>query len=83
MAFTVTWEFVLAIVTAILYGSGYVLFAFLDTETSGVGRDYPFSHEKLSPVLGLYKAKDFADAVNIAEALVEFGLNPLVVLPFA
>ena len=45
----------------------------LIAETSGVGRDYPFSHEKLSPVLGLYKAKDFADAVNIAEALVEFG----------
>ena len=31
----------------------------LIAETDGVGPDYPFSREKLSPVLALYKAKDF------------------------
>ena len=33
----------------------------------------PFAHEKLSPVLALYKAKDFKDAVNIAHKLVLLG----------
>lgn len=42
-------------------------------ETKGVGKDVPFSYEKLSPVLALYKAKDFTEAVDLAEALVEFG----------
>ncbi len=32
-----------------------------------------FAHEKLSPILGLYKAKDFDDAVEAAYALVEMG----------
>jgi len=42
-------------------------------EETGVGDAFPFSYEKLSPVLALYKAKDFADAVDIAAALIEFG----------
>lgn len=33
----------------------------------------PFSHEKLSPVLAMYRAKDFEDAVFKAEQLVELG----------
>ena len=45
----------------------------LIAETDGVGPDYPFSREKLSPVLALYKVKDFEAAVQNAEALIEFG----------
>ena len=33
----------------------------------------PFSHEKLSPVLAMYRAKSFSDALEIAEQLVEDG----------
>lgn len=33
----------------------------------------PFAYEKLSPVLGMYKAEDFNDAVKKAAKLVEFG----------
>ena len=32
-----------------------------------------FAHEKLSPVLAMYKAKDFDDALVIAEQLIEDG----------
>ena len=42
-------------------------------EAEVIGRDEPFAYEKLSPVLALYRAKDFADAVVKAAALVEFG----------
>ncbi|MCP3967239.1 MAG: bifunctional acetaldehyde-CoA/alcohol dehydrogenase [Lentisphaerae bacterium] len=45
----------------------------LIAETSGIGRNYPLSYEKLSPVLALYKAKDYIDAFDKAQALVEFG----------
>jgi len=33
----------------------------------------PFAHEKLSPVLAMYRAADFADALNKAEQLVADG----------
>ncbi|MGA2673919.1 MAG: bifunctional acetaldehyde-CoA/alcohol dehydrogenase [Terracidiphilus sp.] len=33
----------------------------------------PFAHEKLSTILGLYRAKDFKDAVAIASKLVALG----------
>lgn len=39
---------------------------FLMVEESGIGYDYPFSLEKLSPVLTIYKAKDFNNALDIA-----------------
>ncbi len=42
-------------------------------EVSVVGREEPFSFEKLSPVLALYKADDFAKAEQTAKALLEFG----------
>ena len=42
-------------------------------EAEVIGRDEPFAYEKRSPVLALYRAKDFADAVVKAAALVEFG----------
>ena len=36
----------------------------LMVEESGVGKDYPFSGEKLSPVLSVYKVKNFNEAKN-------------------
>jgi len=42
-------------------------------EAEKVTIDEPFAFEKLSPVLGLYKAKDFEAAVELARRLVEFG----------
>ena len=42
-------------------------------ETDGVGPEYPFSCEKLSPVLALYRAKDFEAALERAQHLLEFG----------
>ena len=45
----------------------------LIAETNGVGPDYPFSREKLSPILALYKVKDFDEALVRAEQLLEFG----------
>ncbi len=42
-------------------------------EVSAVGASEPFSFEKLSPVLALYKAEDFATGQNIAKSLLEFG----------
>lgn len=45
----------------------------LMAEVSEVGGEEPFSHEKLSPVLALYRAPNFFDAVAIAQKLVVFG----------
>ncbi len=45
----------------------------LIAETKEVGSVEPFSAEKLSPVLALYKAKDFEEATAIAKSLVTFG----------
>ena len=42
-------------------------------EASEIGHHEPFSAEKLSPVLGLYKAKDFEEATDIAQKLVLFA----------
>lgn len=38
-----------------------------------VDENEPFAHEKLSPMLALYRAKDFVDAVSKAEKLVAMG----------
>jgi acetaldehyde dehydrogenase/alcohol dehydrogenase len=45
----------------------------LIAEVSDVGPDEPFSYEKLSPVLGMYRVPDFAAAVDKAMRLAEFG----------
>ena len=45
----------------------------LIAETRGVGIDHPFSREKLSPVLALYKANSFEEALANAEALLNYG----------
>lgn len=39
----------------------------------GVGKDYPFSKEKLSPVLTYYIVKDEEEGIDKAEKLLEFG----------
>ena len=35
-------------------------------------KNYPFSDEKLSPVLTIYRAKDFDDAFNIVHRILDF-----------
>lgn len=42
-------------------------------EVSSVELEEPFAHEKLSPVLAMYKAKDFDDALAKAQKLVADG----------
>jgi acetaldehyde dehydrogenase / alcohol dehydrogenase len=42
-------------------------------EARSVGDDEPFAYEKLSPVLAIYREKDFASAVERAVELVRFG----------
>lgn len=42
------------------------------TET-GVGDEFPFSKEKLSPVLTYYKVKDKKEGIDIADKLIEYG----------
>jgi sulfoacetaldehyde dehydrogenase len=43
---------------------------FLLVAESGIGRDHPFSGEKLSPVLTLYRARDFDAAVETTRRLL-------------
>lgn len=40
---------------------------------NGVGRDYPYSKEKLSPVLAYYTVNSSFEGIKLAEELVEFG----------
>ncbi len=42
-------------------------------EVENIGGDEPFAYEKLSPILAMYRAQHFEEAVDKAEALVEFG----------
>jgi sulfoacetaldehyde dehydrogenase len=44
--------------------------SFLMVEESGIGPDYPFSDEKLSPVLTIYRATDFDDAFAIVSNIL-------------
>jgi len=53
----------------------------LIAETKEVGHHEPFSHEKLSPVLALYKAETFEAAAETARQLVQMaGLGHTAVL---
>ncbi|MHC5251930.1 bifunctional acetaldehyde-CoA/alcohol dehydrogenase [Listeria kieliensis] len=45
----------------------------LIAEIKGVGKDYPLSHEKLSPVLAFIEAKGQKEAFDRAEEMLEFG----------
>ena len=40
---------------------------------NGVGIEYPFSKEKLSPVLAYYVVKSADEGIELAEKLIEFG----------
>lgn len=42
-------------------------------EVTSVELEEPFSHEKLSPVLGMYRADSFETALGMAERLIELG----------
>ena len=42
-------------------------------EVTEVADEEPFAHEKLSPLLAMYRATDYKDAVTKAEALVALG----------
>lgn len=42
-------------------------------EVENAGEDEPFAREKLSPVLAMYKAEDFSDALEKADRLVRGG----------
>jgi sulfoacetaldehyde dehydrogenase len=46
---------------------------FFMVEETGVGRDFPLSNEKLSLVLTVYRASDFAGAKNRLSELLEFA----------
>ena len=45
---------------------------FLMVKESGCGADYPFSGEKLSPVLSIYRASDFTEACAIVSAIYAY-----------
>lgn len=42
-------------------------------EVESVGEEEPFAHEKLSPVLAMYRAKNFDNAIEKAKVLLELG----------
>lgn len=42
-------------------------------EVEAISDEEPFAHEKLSPVLAMYKATDFTDALTKADDLVKLG----------
>ncbi|MCP4432813.1 MAG: aldehyde dehydrogenase family protein [Gammaproteobacteria bacterium] len=44
----------------------------LMVEETGIGKDYPYSDEKLSPVLTIYRATDFDDAFDITRRILSF-----------
>lgn len=45
----------------------------LAAEIEGVGPEFPLSREKLSPVLGVLKAKDTNQALELADQMLNFG----------
>jgi acetaldehyde dehydrogenase/alcohol dehydrogenase len=45
----------------------------LIAEVDAIDETEPFAYEKLSPLLAMYRAKNFKDACDKAEALVAFG----------
>ena len=42
-------------------------------EVTSTADEEPFAHEKLSPILAMYKSKDFDHSIEIAKELVELG----------
>jgi sulfoacetaldehyde dehydrogenase len=48
---------------------------FLMVEESGAGPEFPFSGEKLCPVLALYRARDFDAAFTLAQSIYDYQGN--------
>jgi len=44
---------------------------FLMVEEEGIGEKYPFSREKLSPILTVYRARDFNHAVELTKKILQ------------
>jgi len=44
----------------------------VQVEETGVGATHPFSGEKLSPVLAVYRARDFAHATALAASILRY-----------
>lgn len=55
-----------------LDGARFERAGFLMVEESGIGADYPYSGEKLSPVLTVYRARDFDHACAIVNDLYAY-----------
>jgi sulfoacetaldehyde dehydrogenase len=45
---------------------------FFMVEETGIGREYPFSGEKLSLVLAVYRARDFDDAIRLVNEILSY-----------
>lgn len=45
----------------------------LISETGGVGPDYPFSREKLAPLLGFYTVEDWEEACDLSMEILNYG----------
>ena len=45
----------------------------LIAEVSGIGPEVPFSREKLSPTLAMYRAKTYEEAIENGKALLKYG----------
>jgi len=45
---------------------------FLMVEETGAGRAYPFSGEKLAPVLAVYRARDFDEAFELTRRIYDY-----------
>ncbi|MCM3568047.1 acylating sulfoacetaldehyde dehydrogenase [Neobacillus mesonae] len=46
--------------------------SFFMVKETGVGKDYPFSGEKLAVVLTVYKAKDFQEAMKLTKKILNY-----------
>ncbi|MGI6776671.1 MAG: aldehyde dehydrogenase family protein [Acetivibrionales bacterium] len=45
---------------------------FIMVEEEGIGKDYPFSGEKLSVIVALYKYKEFSEAIGIVNSITDY-----------
>ncbi|MFA6808636.1 MAG: bifunctional acetaldehyde-CoA/alcohol dehydrogenase [Eubacteriales bacterium] len=45
----------------------------LIAELEGVGKEYPLSQEKLSPILALYRVSGYVEGIELADRLVRYG----------
>ena len=45
----------------------------LIAELKGVGRNYPLSGEKLSPILAFYRGTDYKQGIELADKIVRYG----------